>query len=385
MDTHLSSGCRPSVVTRLAGADEERQVSRRRTEVPGARPARQGPGRVREGRPGGSEGHAHLAEDGRAARQARRRRPRRARSTSNGEIYTEQGFFQKAVAVYKNVLKLSPGLPQVRTSAGEVYKRLGLVSDAVHELELAAPSCRVGQAAEALPALREIVEIHPENVVSRIKLAEAASQAGATDEAIREFGQAADQLRRRGAPTSSCASPSACCFTSPTTTRWRASWPTPTSRQEPAAGAGQAAGRLKAEPRDPQNVALLARGAGAAGPAQGGVGLEGAGRDSRRGAPRGGARRRHPRGAGAGSHRRRDARAGGALGTVAGRRCGARRLPLPRPARAIARCVTSVQVVPPESAPQDRSGMRSGLSRPGTSGPAGPTTSRASWPRRRCS
>ena len=55
------------------------------------------------------QGHAHLAQDGGDATRAAAR-TRRPRSTcETGELYTEQGFFQKAVAVYKNVLKLSPG------------------------------------------------------------------------------------------------------------------------------------------------------------------------------------------------------------------------------------------------------------------------------------
>ncbi|HEY6476683.1 MAG TPA: tetratricopeptide repeat protein, partial [Polyangia bacterium] len=53
------------------------------------------------------------------------------------EIYIGQGFLPKAVTVYKSVLKLTPGLPQVRIQLGEVYRRQGMVADALHELELA--------------------------------------------------------------------------------------------------------------------------------------------------------------------------------------------------------------------------------------------------------
>jgi tetratricopeptide (TPR) repeat protein len=116
-----------------------------------------------------------------------------------GELYTEQGFFQKAVAVYKNVLKLSPGYVQGHFKLAEVFKRLGLLSDAVQQYELAAAVYhRAGKPAEVLTALRQIVDMQPDNVVSRIKLAEAASQAGATDEAVRELGKAAEQLKAQG-------------------------------------------------------------------------------------------------------------------------------------------------------------------------------------------
>ena len=87
----------------------------------------------------------------------------------------------------------------MRIALGEVYRRQGMVADALHELELAVAELQQSsRPADALPALRKMVELHPDNVVSRIRLAEAASQAGRTEEAIREFGQASDQLRLEG-------------------------------------------------------------------------------------------------------------------------------------------------------------------------------------------
>ena len=52
------------------------------------------------------------------------------------EIYSAQGFLHKAITVYKSVLKLMPGLPHVRERLAETYRQLGLVADAMHELEL---------------------------------------------------------------------------------------------------------------------------------------------------------------------------------------------------------------------------------------------------------
>ncbi len=115
------------------------------------------------------------------------------------ELYTEQGFLQKAVAVYKNVLKLSPGYVQGHFKLAGLFKQLGHLQDAQQQYEVAAAvHDKAGRAMEALDALRQIVEINPDNVVSRIKLAEKASQAGAVDDAIREFGRAAQQLKGQG-------------------------------------------------------------------------------------------------------------------------------------------------------------------------------------------
>lgn len=116
-----------------------------------------------------------------------------------GDLYSEQGSAQKAVAVYKNVLKLSPGTVAAHLKLGGLFKQIGLVSDAVQQFELAAAALqRANKSSEAVAAVRQAVETQPDNVVLRVKLAESASQAGLVDEAIREFGKAADDLKAQG-------------------------------------------------------------------------------------------------------------------------------------------------------------------------------------------
>ena len=50
-------------------------------------------------------------------------------------FYHEQGFFLKAVAVYKQILKLDPRLVDVILKLAELYRRLGLMSDAMQHYE----------------------------------------------------------------------------------------------------------------------------------------------------------------------------------------------------------------------------------------------------------
>jgi tetratricopeptide (TPR) repeat protein len=178
-----------------------------------------------------------------------------------GELYTEQGFFQKAVAVYKNVLKLSPSYVQGHVKLAEVFKRLGLISDAVQQYELAAFAYqKTGRPTEALGALRAIVDLTPDNVVSRIKLAESASQAGATEEAIQEFTRAADQLKLQGRYDEYTRVAERLLFHQPDNLR--------VARELAEAYIDKNNARLalaklqvclKAEPRAPENVSLLAR------------------------------------------------------------------------------------------------------------------------------
>ena len=304
------------------------------------------------------------------------------------EIYIGQGFLPKAVTVYKSVLKLTPGLPQVRIALSEAYRGLGMVADALHELELAVAELQQSsRPADALPALRKMVELHPDNVVSRIRLAEAASQAGRTEEAIREFGQASDQLKMEGRADEYVRVAERLLFHRPdnfaVARDLAAAY---IARKNPRLALAKLQAALKAAPRDPQNVTLLAEAMVELDPRKAiSVWRELA--EIHAEAHREDARDAAVRAALAldstdGETRELAARWGLSLGAAAARV----RLPPPKgPSGTISSVVTSVQPVPPEFAPQDRtdvrsgmrpgfgSGMLPGLSRPGVSGASGLT------------
>ena len=74
------------------------------------------------------------------------------------EIYVEQGLPRKAMTVYRSVLKLTPGLPLVRERLADIYRQMGMIADALRELEAAADEHqRAGDLAATLPPLRKIV------------------------------------------------------------------------------------------------------------------------------------------------------------------------------------------------------------------------------------
>jgi tetratricopeptide (TPR) repeat protein len=176
------------------------------------------------------------------------------------EIYIGQGFQAKALTVYKSVLKLTPGLPHVRIQLGELYRRMGMISDALTELEAAARELLdAGRSADALPSLRRIVELHPDNVVSRIRLAEAASKAGHTDEAVSELAHAAEQLRHEGRADEFLRVAERLLFHQPENfalaRELAASY---IGRKNPRLALAKLQRPLRAAPRDPENVTLLA-------------------------------------------------------------------------------------------------------------------------------
>jgi len=114
-------------------------------------------------------------------------------------FYHDQGFFLKAVAVYKQILKLDPRLVDVILKLAELYRQLGLMSDAMQHFEsVAAHFHREGNTKEALATVKKLVDLDPENIATRIKLAELYSKEGIVEDAANEFSTACDQLRRQG-------------------------------------------------------------------------------------------------------------------------------------------------------------------------------------------
>jgi tetratricopeptide (TPR) repeat protein len=114
-------------------------------------------------------------------------------------FYQDQGFYLKAVAVYKQILKLDPRLVDVNLKLAELYRQLGLLSDAMQHFEqVAGHFHREGNTKDALATVRQLVDLDPENIATRIKLAELYSKEGLVEEACREFNVASEQLRRQG-------------------------------------------------------------------------------------------------------------------------------------------------------------------------------------------
>jgi tetratricopeptide (TPR) repeat protein len=112
------------------------------------------------------------------------------------EFYSQQGFYWRAVAVYKQILKIDPRLVDVNQRLAELHKQLGLLSDAMEQYKAVATFFQSeGRIRDALAALKQIVELDPETIANRIKLAELYSQQQMIREAIDEFTRAAEQLK----------------------------------------------------------------------------------------------------------------------------------------------------------------------------------------------
>ena len=113
------------------------------------------------------------------------------------DAYGEQGFFLKAVAVYKQMLKLSPDDVRVNERLAGLYQQLGILSDAMAQLQaVAAAAEKAGDQGKLHDVLRRMAELEPDNVASAVKLGELFAKRGQTKPALEQLRRAADTLKR---------------------------------------------------------------------------------------------------------------------------------------------------------------------------------------------
>src|SRR5947208_394059 len=112
--------------------------------------------------------------------------------------YSQQGFYLKAVALYKQVLKVIERV-EVNVRLAELYQQLGLVGDATKEWQaVAAYHEKAGDTKASLDTLRKLVDLDPDNVAARIRLGEQYARQDQMVEAVAELRRAAQYLQRNG-------------------------------------------------------------------------------------------------------------------------------------------------------------------------------------------
>jgi tetratricopeptide (TPR) repeat protein len=119
--------------------------------------------------------------------------------TRVAECYSGDGFFLKAVALYKQVLRLNPELVEVNLKLADLHQQLGLLTEAMAFFQtVVAHHEKRGDTRATFDTLKKMVDLDPENVASRLKLAELYAREGMGGEALQEFRRAADYFQRNG-------------------------------------------------------------------------------------------------------------------------------------------------------------------------------------------
>ena len=107
------------------------------------------------------------------------------------EHYGKQGFAQKAIAVYKKIIRIKPNCPDATQKLAELYKQKGSLKEAKsHYLTLAENYSKQGRRVEALEIWTEIAVLDPNNTEVYMTIADAYLQEERLDEAAEAFANA---------------------------------------------------------------------------------------------------------------------------------------------------------------------------------------------------
>lgn len=117
------------------------------------------------------------------------------------DSYCNDAFYLKAVTVYKNILRLNPSLLDVNRKLADLYEKMGLATDAVHQYQIVANMLeQKSMDADLLEVRRQVVAIAPDAPSHRVRLAEAYQLCGKAEEAINEYEILVKQLTQTGTP-----------------------------------------------------------------------------------------------------------------------------------------------------------------------------------------
>lgn len=119
--------------------------------------------------------------------------------TQIAESYTEEGFFVKAIAIYKKIIKLNPTLLEVYEALAELYAKQGLINEARTQFQVLADYYQKHDNATSASAIYgRLVDLEPENPSHHVKLAEIFQQQKLYEKALGEYRTIAELMLSAG-------------------------------------------------------------------------------------------------------------------------------------------------------------------------------------------
>jgi tetratricopeptide (TPR) repeat protein len=124
-----------------------------------------------------------------------------AQYTRIADHLAREGFFPKAAALYKKILKVKPGDEAALLQTGDLAAKQGLLADAKNAFLAVAEKCRArGDKKAAAEVDVRLGRLDPDDLESRLRGARAASELGDTAAAVQEFHEIALALHTKGNP-----------------------------------------------------------------------------------------------------------------------------------------------------------------------------------------
>ncbi|MEJ5166952.1 MAG: tetratricopeptide repeat protein, partial [Thermoanaerobaculia bacterium] len=114
-------------------------------------------------------------------------------------IWADDGFYLKAIAMLKKINKYDPSVLEVYSELGDLCLKQGLPSEAIGYYQyLAEYYSKNNQFQEAAKIYEKLVQMAPDNIIVRGKLAEIYVQISEVDKALREFQTIGKMLISKG-------------------------------------------------------------------------------------------------------------------------------------------------------------------------------------------
>lgn len=113
--------------------------------------------------------------------------------------YSKDGFFLKAIAIYKKINKLDPSKLDIYAKLADLYAKQGLAMEAKSQYQVLADYyLKHGDPGNALTIYRKISELDPSSINVHVKLADLYGQNNQTAEALKEYDRVGRMLLKRG-------------------------------------------------------------------------------------------------------------------------------------------------------------------------------------------
>jgi pilus assembly protein FimV len=120
--------------------------------------------------------------------------------TRIAEHYSKDGFFLKAIAIYKKINRFDPARLDVYERLAELYGKQGLSMEAKSQYQVLADyHAKHENVIGAIGIYQKMAATEPQNIQIHVKLADLYTQARRTAEALKEYAVVASLLRERGA------------------------------------------------------------------------------------------------------------------------------------------------------------------------------------------
>ncbi len=114
------------------------------------------------------------------------------------KFYAENGFYLKAIAVYKQMQKIDPAQVKIYHRLAELNEKQGLVGNAMAEYKnLVGYYEQQRMMPEAINVLQKMKELGPDNLNIRVKIAESYAQSQLSDKALVEFKEILHLLEQK--------------------------------------------------------------------------------------------------------------------------------------------------------------------------------------------